>query len=534
MTSPHRAMSLVAATMLMALAASAVADEPLHARIDQLIAAKAGGAVNPPADDADFMRRAYLDFAGRIPSTSEARSFLADASPDKRSELIDKLLESSEYPRRMAELFDVLLMERLGEHAEWAKFLRESFAANKPWDQLSREILNPNADDESTRGAAFFYTKRLEKYGQNPTDYPGLVRDIGRLFMGVDVQCAQCHDHLFIDDYKQVDYQGLFAFVGNVSIRQGVEFPAVSESPLLKQIEFVSVFDDDQMATGPRLPGGDAIEIPEIKKGEEYLVAPDRKQGIAGVPKFSTLSLLGECLPTADNKLFTRNIVNRLWWVLMGRGLVDPLDQHHSGNPPSHSELLDLLATEFSAHNFDIKWLLRELTLTETYGRSGMLPEDGEQPGLQSYRVALERPLSAEQLLRSILQATGEKEPIVENSAAFTEHLERFQSALANPPREPEIEFSPTVKAALFLSNDSTLLGWLEPRDGNLVDRLSKLGEEQHVADELYLSVQTRLPTEAERADVADYLTSRADRRAKAISNLAWSLIASTEFCVNH
>ena len=184
-----RAVACIAAAVAMMGAAASAVELPLHARIDKLIAAKAGGPVNPPATDAEFIRRIYLDFAGRIPTIEETREFLAENSADKRIKLIDKLLASKDYPRRMQELFHVMLMERRGDHDDWTKFLRKSFEANKPWDQIVREILNPNADDEATRGAAFFYTKRLEKYGQNPTDYPGLVRDVGRLFMGVDVQC---------------------------------------------------------------------------------------------------------------------------------------------------------------------------------------------------------------------------------------------------------------------------------------------------------------------------------------------------------
>ncbi len=520
--------------LTLALSLTLAAEDALHVRIDQLIEAKADGPLNPPASDAEFLRRAYLDFAGRIPSADEAREFLRDESPDKRTQLIDRLLAADEYARRMTEQFHVVLMERRGEDDEWTKFLRESFAANKPWDQITREMLNPNPDDEATRGAAFFYTKRLEKYGQNPTDYPGLVRDVGRLFLGVDVQCAQCHDHLFIDDYKQVDYQGLFAFVANVSIRSDVQFPAVAESPLMNKIEFVSVFVGNQEMTGPRLPGGAAFEIPEFAKGEEYAVPPDRQKRTPGVPKFSTLKLLAERLPVADNAAFKRNIVNRLWWMMMGRGLVDPLDLHHSDNPPSHPELLNLLADEIAARKFDIKWFLRELALTEMYQRSDLLPDGDVEPAPATYRVAIERPLSAEQITRSVLQATGELSRATADEAKFKEHLERFRTAIANPPREPEVQFNPTVEAALFLSNDELVLSWLQPRDGNLVDRLSKTDSADQIADELYLSVLTRMPTDEERTEVVEYLSQRSDRKSQAISNLAWALIASTEFCVNH
>ena len=118
----------------------------------------------------------------------------------------------------MADLFHVMLMERLGDNAEWTKFLRASFEANAPWDAMVRKMLRADPKDTATPGASFWLSKRLENYGQNPVDYSGLTRDVGRLFLGKNFQCCECHDHLFIDDYKQADFQGLFAFVQNVAL----------------------------------------------------------------------------------------------------------------------------------------------------------------------------------------------------------------------------------------------------------------------------------------------------------------------------
>lgn len=511
---------------------AARADEPLHARIDKLIEAQASGALSGPADDAQFLRRATLDLAGRIPTAVEARAFLADASAEKRAQAIDRLLASAEYPRRMQELFHVMLMERLGDHPEWTKFLRESFAANKPWDTMVREVLGPDPNNEAIRGAAFFYSKRLENYGQNPVDYPGLVRDVGRLFLGVDVQCAQCHDHLFIDDYKQVDYQGLYAYLGTAYLRQDVKFPAVGENPLKQKIEFVSVFVPDKKATGPRIPGGKEIEFPTFPAGQEFETPPDKKTRAPGVLKFSPLKALAEELPRPENAAFNRNIVNRLWWVMMGRGLVHPLDLHHSSNPPSHPELMKLLADEFAAHKFDVKWLLRELALTQTYQRDSQLPAGAEEILPASYRASFEKPLSAEQLLASMLLATGAGEGLPE--AEITKLRDRFHKALANPPREPEIEHSPTVKAALFLLNDSVVLSWLKARPGNLVERLVAATEPERLADELYLSVLSRMPTAEERTRVSEYLAKNVERREIAVGHLAWALLASNQFAMNH
>ncbi len=511
------------------------AADDVHVAIDAFVDAKIEGAVADQTTDSEFLRRLYLDLAGRIPSRDELARFLANKTDGKRERVIDELLDGDEYPRRMAELFQVMLMERLGEHAAWNKYLHDSFAANKPWDQFVREIANPNAADEATRGAAYFITKRLEKYGQNPVDYPGLVRDIGRMFLGVDVKCAQCHDHLFVDDYEQIDYQGLFAFVGQTMIRTDVKFPAVAEKLVAKPTEFKSVFEMEDRSVGPRLPFSKEIEVPIFPKGEEYEIAPDRKTRFPGVPKFSPLKVLSEQLP--EHPLFRKNIANRLWWVLMGRGLVFPLDLHHSDNPPSHPELLTTLGDELAKHAYDLRWLVHELVLSETYQRASKLPDRADDKIAESsYQAAWEKPMSAEQLLRSMLQAVGDGNVVSVDLAdeSYAELQTRFTKAFANPPREPEVGHSPSVKAALFLLNDDEVLDWLTPRDGNLVDRLVRTNDVAKVADELYRSVLTRRPNAEEVQEVSRYLASNADDRAAACGDLAWSLLASVEFCVNH
>lgn len=504
----------------------AKAEAPLHQRIDAFVQTKANG--KPAAavtDDAEFLRRVYLDLAGRIPSVEEARTFLQDTSADKRAKVIDRLLASPDYPRRMQELFHVVFMERLGDNPEWSKYLKASFEANKPWDQLAREILSASTKNDAAKGAAFFYSKRLENYGQNAVDYPGLTRDVGRLFLGMDLQCAQCHDHRFIKDYKQHDFQGLFAFFQNVSIVDP-KTPMVGEKLMTKKLGFSSVFNKVPKETGPRIPGGMEFDVPVLKKGEEFDVAPDPKKKFPGVPKFSPLAKLSEQLPTADNKAFVRNSVNRIWFVMLGRGIVHPLDMHHAENPPSHPEVLDVLAAEFVAHKFDVKFLLREIALSQTYQRSSVLANADKTPP-ESFLVGLEKRVTAEQLVWSVLEATGEKKTSAEALQA------KFVKAFANPAREPEEEFAPSLKAALFVLNDDGILALLAQNPGNLIDRLTKLPDDK-VAEELYLSVLTRLPNADEKAEVTKYLSKNAARKPVALGHLAWALLASTEFCVNH
>lgn len=503
------------------------ADEPLHSRVDALIDAKlAGQPVAALADDAEFLRRVFLDFVGRIPNSTETREFLDDAAADKRAKQIDKLLASDEFPNRMADLMHVMLMERRGEHPEWIAYLRDSFKQNKPWDVLARELISPDPKNEQTRASAFFLSKRLEHYGQNAIDYPILTRDVGRLFLGMDLQCAQCHDHLFIKDYKQADFQGMYVVFLNTALRSDTKFPAVSENLLTKKIEFQSVFDPEKKSIGPRVPGREEIAIPAFAKGEEYLEAPDKKTKTPGRPKFSPLEQLANQVTAPDNTQFAKSIVNRVWFVAMGRGLVHPLDLHHSENPPSHPELLELLARELLEHKFDLKWLLRELALTRTYQRSGVLPVDAKEPLPELFAVALEKPLSAEQLFSSVTLAVG---------GSPNEPLKlKFLKAFANPPMEPEGEFAPSLRAALFLMNDADLLKHIDPQPGSLLTRLKTLGSAEAVADELYLSVLSRRPTADEAAEVAEQLQRAGERRDAVMKQLVWALLASAEFCLNH
>jgi hypothetical protein len=348
-----------------------------------------------------------------------------------------------------------------------------------------------------------------------------LTRDIGLLFLGVDLQCAQCHDHLFLQDYKQLEFQGLHALVKQLSIRGDVTFPAVQEKPIEKKLEFISVFQPELKETGPRVPFGKELSV-AIPPGDG--------------PPNSSLQLLADELASPQNPWFVRNAVNRLWFVMMGRGLVHPLDMHHSANPPSHPELIDLLSNEFVAHGMDVRWLLREIALTDAYQRSTLCSSTESLLPRYFYLVANEKRLSAEQLLRSFLRATGEETRFgkPENEKDLTALRQKFVAALANEPREAEVDYEPTVKGALFLLNDRQVLELLQPRDGNLLQRLSVTDDRQQLVESLYLQVFSRRPTDVERAELQDYMSVHADRRDLALRHYVWAMLSSVEFCVNH
>ena len=202
----------------------------------------------------------------------------------------------------MAEVFNIQLMERNGDSEEWRRYLTDSFRENKPWDQMVREMVSPDFKNEKLRGAGYFITRRLEKVGQQETDYPGLTRDTGRLFMGVDLQCCQCHRHLTVDDYKQIDFNGLFVTFQNVKLQlAGGNHKTgwLSEGLLAKKYEFVSVLNRAKGETGPRVPLGPEVDIPALAEKELWIEPPDKKTRALGVPRFSPLKELAVRLASA-------------------------------------------------------------------------------------------------------------------------------------------------------------------------------------------------------------------------------------------
>ena len=528
----------------LALAADvSAAGVSISGEIDALILAKAGiKEVSAPADDAEFMRRVWLDFDGGIPTADEARAFLADKAADKRTKLIERLIAAPRYAERMADAFHVMLMERRGDNDAWKAWLVESFKANQPWDAMVREMLAPDFLSEPKRGAGYFITRRLEKVGQQDTDYPGLTRDVGRMFMGVDLQCCQCHRHLTVDDYEQQDFSGLFTVYQNLKLQpvdDKRKVPWVSEGLIQSKYEFVSVLTAKKGQTAPRIPFGVEAMIPEAKGDEGWLVKPDRKLKEVGQPKFSPLREIAQRLPAPDNPLFARNIVNRVWFLLMGRGIVEPLDLFHSENPPTHPELLELLARMFTEQRFDLRWLIHEIAQTQAYQRSSIIADAANDPAL--FLTAIERHLTAEQQLRIFIAATGERDRLEKNTKpdpandaikySLADFQKAFTAALANPAKEPELKANPSLRSALFFRNSDHVQWALKPRTGNLIERLAKAA---NPVEELYLTLLTRLPDEDERSALRAWLSQRSANHAQAVADAAWAIISSTEFFVNH
>lgn len=355
------------------------APAPLHERIDALIESEFAGPLTPPASDADLLRRAYLDLTGMIPTADEARAFFADSATDKRARLVDGLLATPQHARHLATFFDLTLMERRPQkHVDvgaWQQFLFQACLTNKPWHHLAREILAADGADEATRVAARFNLDR-------EADPNLLTRDTGRIFFGMNLACAQCHDHPNVPDYLQRDYHGLFAFFNRTYLfTRDRDKKAFVAEKAEGDVTFASVFTKESGATRPRLPGGAQLTEPSFPRFTEYAVPPDAKdKNLRPVPKFNRRAELAKAATESNNRAFNRNIANRLWALLMGRPLVAPVDELHSQNPAAYPALLDLLATDFAAGGYDTRAFLRELALTRAYGRSFELPAGVSSP----------------------------------------------------------------------------------------------------------------------------------------------------------
>jgi len=535
-------------TLLPAL--SGWAAERLSPRIDKFIAAKAGGAVATRSDDSEFFRRVKLDLTGRIPSAADTRSFLQDTTSSKRSKLIDRLIASDAFAMHWTDRLSVMLLERqkLGKitDEEWREFLAKNLKGKPRWDVLAQEMVGATGQGDERPAMKFLGT----------TDHHVMTENVARLFLGMDLKCAKCHDHPSVNEWKQAHYWGLFSYLNQTKTATNSKDKQtyLVEGVAMKKVDFQSVFKTEKEITGPRLPGGKEVAIPMFEKGQEF--EKPAADGLPAVPKFRPRELLARDLTSKNNTYFVRNGVNRIWYLMMGRGLVHPLDELHTQNPSSHPKLMELLMREFVAHEFDVKWFVREIALSESYQRSSRFPNGVKKMEVTRYRTAHPKAMTPEQLLNAVLKATGNEDWVTKLKAtdnaekfdqrgyftgtnremppSFEEIRALFMLTYAEPAGTPEVDFIPGLNKALFLMNDRLIQDWLKPQKGNLIERLTKLETPKSIAEEMYLSMLARLPEADEIATIANYLERNNKRRAAALGDLAWALLTSTEFRLNH
>ncbi|MFM7322631.1 MAG: DUF1553 domain-containing protein [Armatimonadota bacterium] len=365
-------------------------------------------------DDAGFVRRVYLDLAGRIPTEVERARFLADAAPDKRARLVDTLTAAPESARNLRDVFDTLLMGRASggklsarTDGRWHAFLEDAFATNRPWNEVVRDILVARPAEGPRGGAAWFLRER-------DNQHEAIAEAVAPLVFGVKIGCARCHNHPLAWEIEQRHYWGLVATFNrsrNVDTEQG---PGVAESAIGGFIDFANLRKQTLPASLVYLNGKQVDEkVPaagtkEVDDPALYVVAPPgegKKPASPAVPRFSRRAAFADAV-TRDNPMLAKAMVNRMWAWLMGRGIVHPADQIDSKHPASHPELLEWLAKDFVEHGWDVRHLIRRITSSRAY-QLDSVPAPGRPPLPEWFARAVERPLTAEQMARSVAVAAG-------------------------------------------------------------------------------------------------------------------------------
>lgn len=471
---------------------------------------------SPLCSDSVFVRRIYLDLLGRLPTVSEAREFLDSTAPNKRAQLVDKLLADPQFAEFWTRKWlDVLLANQkrlprdvlIGFHRWWM----EHFKKNTPFDQVIGELLTSNGHTLQNPPAAFF------------TIHPSAedaAETVSQVFLGVRIGCARCHNHPF-ERWTQNDYYGLAACFARVERRND---PNVKPNRRQPPVQIISSKKDGETlhpATGHPVPPRPLLAIAPFPENEDRRVA------------------LARWLTAPDNPFFARAVANRVWFHLFGRGIVDPPDDFRDTNPPSHEALLDFLARDFVEHRYDLRHLLRTICNSATYQLSSEpLPENAEDNRFFSHSYP--RLLTAEQLLDAVCQVTEVPEtfdnfPEIQRAVALPDSLPThpFLAAFGQPPRELPCECErhsePNLTQALQLVSGSTLHRKIAAPKNRLGRLLASGANDEAILEELYLAACSRRPTAREKQIALDGVKQSANRRA-AWEDLLWAIFNSSEF----
>jgi hypothetical protein len=488
----------------------------------------------PPADDATVLRRLTLDLVGRIPTAAEARAYVASTDPAKKVKLVDRLIGSPGFVRHQAAELDAMLMA--GTRASIRGYLTQAVAENRPWDQVFRDLLLPDETDPKRKEAGEFLRARVK-------DLDRLTTDVSSLFFGVNVSCAQCHDHPLVPDWKQDHFFGMKSFLARTIDNGGFlgerEFGVVHfQTSKGASRDARLMFLTGVVISAPNLrdPTGD-----EMKREKDRFDAAKRSKAPPPAPPFSARAKLVEVALRPDQRgFFARSVVNRTWHRLFGRGLVSPIDQMHTENPPSHPELLDWLARDTAEHGYDLRRLIRSLVLSRAYARSSRWDGAGDQPAPDLFAVARVRPLTPGQLATSLRLATTD--PASLPATLKPEEFERRVESLENSARgfavsfdQPGDDFQIGVAEALLFSNsDRVQKEFLADGGDRLVGRLKQIKDRNELVEAAVANVLSRPPTEEERRLLGEYLGHREDRRAEACREVVWALITGSEFRFNY
>jgi hypothetical protein len=523
----------VAFAILLLSSAPAFAEEPLRAVIDREVRAAWQREKIEPAPrstDSAFLRRIYLDLIGTVPTHDETVAFLADTDPKKREKLIEKLLADPRFATGQGNVWDHVLFGRhpanydaVNKRQAFRDWLAKQFAGNVSYDRWVHDLLLAEQP-----GTEYFYVQ----FRGQPEEAAVAV---SRIFLGTQLQCARCHDHPF-DKWTQKDFYGLAGFFVRLVVQESGSGNnrsfTIGEKSTGDVLFSGAAKDQGPGKKGdpvkPRFLGGAELDEPAVPKDfKEPTPGKDRLPP----PKFSRKAKLAEWLGSRSNPFLGRAMVNRVWAQFMGRGVVHPIDDFKTENTPSHPELLKAMTDGFAAHEFDLKWLIREIANSDAYQLGLNGPTREALP--KWYEQARVRPLSAEEIVAAMRVVTGfdvgakSGEPL---SNAGGEYFLRY----FGEPTNGLGDFQGSLAEHLFLNNGEHVRRFISRKKGNLADTLLTSTEpwEKRV-DRLYLTVLQRPPKPREREAFVNFITAAA-KPDPAVEDAIWVLLNSSEFRFNH
>ena len=469
-----------------------------------------------PCDDAKFLRRVHLDLIGRLPTPDEARAFLADGDSQKRARVVDELLQRPEYADHWTAKWADLLRPnpyRVGIKAvmNYDAWIRESFRQNKPYDQFVRELVTAQGSSWEN-GAAVLFRDRREP--------PELTTIVSQLFLGIRLECARCHHHPF-EKWGQDDFYSFAAYFARVGHKgQGISPPISGgeETVLVRKTGTV-----EHPLTGKSLD-------PRPLFGEAPPVAAE------GDPRVA----LAAWITSDENPFFAKVIVNRVWADVMGRGLVEPVDDLRATNPPTNGPLLEALAADFRAAKYDLKHLLRKICTSHVYSLSS-LPGERNAADRQNYSRHYRTRLRAEVLLDAMTDISGVPDSfqaMPAGSRASQIWTTRVESLFLdtfgrpNPNQDPPCERTPdtTVTQTLHLMNAPQLHQRVTSDQSRAAQLAASQLSPEAIVEEIYLLVYSRLPDEAEREIGRQVFAENGTSRRQAAEDLMWALLNTPEF----
>ena len=482
-------------------------DAPIYARLKKLNIAPSGAC-----DDATFLRRVYLDIIGTLPSAEETRRFLSDKANDKRRCLVDELLLRPEYADYWGlKWADLLRVDRLklGHKRAYLyyQWIRDSFASNKPLDQFASELIA--AEGPLVDSPVGHFYKAVDKPNQ-------MASTVSQVFLGVRIECAQCHHHPY-DRWSQTDYYGMQAFFAQVAFKNS--------------------------SRGEVLISTNKTATKHPRTGQE-VYAHALMQPLPDVaPEGDRRKLLAEWTTSRDNAWFARNLANRYWAHFMGRGLVEPVDDFRVANPPSNPQLMDALAEHLANHDFNVRELIRTIVTSKAYQRTSEPNETNQLDELNYSRFLFKR-LNAEVLFDAVCRTTGVEEKfhgVPSGSRAIqlwdSKVPHYFLKLFGRPMRatacDCERVTEPTTAQVLHVLNSPEIQDKLSHSGGRIARLLSSIPNNELLTDELYLTCFSRYPTAEEKQVAVAYLAEN-NNRSQAAEDLVWSMLNSLEFLFNH